>query len=129
MAIKLLLIEDDPVVRRMYERAFSMEGFDTRTASDGTIVFESILLNRPDVILMDVMMPNFNGLETLEELKSERKTQSIPVIMLSAYDDPKIIEKALSLGAARYLVKNNVEPSEISEIVRQIVDQPEATNK
>jgi DNA-binding NarL/FixJ family response regulator len=121
MAIKLLLIEDDAVVRRMYDRTFAMAGFEVRTESDGTVVTETVELNRPDVIVMDVMMPNFNGLETLEDLKKNRKTQGVPVIMLSAYDDEKIVQKAMDLGAARYLVKNAVEPNQIVEIVKEVV--------
>jgi DNA-binding NarL/FixJ family response regulator len=125
MAIKLLLIEDDAVVRRMYDRAFAMAGFEVRTESDGTIVTESVELNRPDIIVMDVMMPNFNGLETLEDLKKNRKTQGVPVIMLSAYDDEKIVQKAIDLGAARYLVKNAVEPDQIVSIIKEVVGTDE----
>lgn len=120
MAIRLLLIEDDAVVRRMYERAFAMAGFLVTSESDGTVVTESVELSRPDIIVMDVMMPNFNGLETLEELKKNQKTQSVPVIMLSAYDDEKIVTKALNLGASRYLVKNAVEPDQIVNIIREV---------
>lgn len=120
MAIQVLLIEDDAVVRRMYERAFAMAGFVVTTESDGTVVTESVELSRPDIIVMDVMMPNFNGLETLEELKKNSKTQSVPVIMLSAYDDEKIVKKAMDLGASRYLVKNAVEPNQIVDIVREV---------
>lgn len=119
--IKLLIVEDDPMVRRMYDRAFAMEGFSIITAHDGTIVYETIKLNRPDIILLDVMMPNFNGIETLGELKEEWATHDIPVIMLSAYDDQEIIQKALSIGAARYLVKNEVEPKDIVAIIYEVL--------
>lgn len=127
--IKLLIVEDDPMIRRMYDRAFDTENFNVTSASDGTIVFETIKLNRPDIVLLDVMMPNFNGLETLAELKEERLTHSIPIIMLSAYDDQEIIDKALGLGAARYLVKNNVEPKDIIAIIYEVLGIPQETPK
>lgn len=125
MATKVLIVEDEPLVQRMYDRALSMAGLDVRLAKDGTIVFETILLNRPDIIILDVMMPNFNGLETLKELKKDRKTWSIPVIMLSANDNPEVIQQALSLGAERYLVKQNVEPQDIVNYINQAVEHKE----
>jgi two-component system, OmpR family, alkaline phosphatase synthesis response regulator PhoP len=121
MAIKIMIVEDDPSVRRMYERAFELAGFEVMLAKDGTIVYETILLNRPDVVIMDVRMPNFNGLTTLEELKSKARTQNIPVIMLSAYNDEAIIQKALDLGADKYLVKSEIEPKELVETIQSIV--------
>ncbi|MEK7594014.1 MAG: response regulator [Patescibacteria group bacterium] len=116
--IKLLLVEDDPPIRRMYENAFEREGFEVQSAYDGTLVRETILNNPPDIVIMDVMMPNFDGIATLKDLKLNAKTSSIPVIMLSANDDPAVIKKALDLGAAHYLVKSNVEPSEVVAIIR-----------
>lgn len=125
MAVKVLLVEDDPLVLRMYERAFTLADFIVMTASDGTIVFETIKLNRPNVVVLDVMMPNFNGLETLEELKGDVATRGIPIIMLSAYDDDEIIEKAMQLGAAKYLVKNRVEPKDIVKVIHEVTGTPE----
>jgi CheY-like chemotaxis protein len=70
---------------------------------------------------MDVMMPNFNGLKALEELKSKPETQNIPVIMLSANDDDAIVQKALGLGAARYLFKDKLEPSQVIQIIKEVM--------
>ncbi|MEK7600312.1 MAG: response regulator [Patescibacteria group bacterium] len=116
--IKVLLVEDDPPIRRMYENAFERAGFRVSSAYDGTLVRETILNNPPDIVILDVMMPNFDGIATLKDLKINPKTKDIPVIMLSAYDDPELIKKALDLGAAYYLVKSNVEPSEVVAMIR-----------
>src|SRR5260221_10225243 len=110
MALRLMLVEDDPMIQRLYENLFARAGFAVMIANDGTIVKETILANQPDIIVMDVMMPNFNGLVTLKELKTNPKTASIPVVMLSAYSDPKLVKQALDLGAKRYLVKSEMEP-------------------
>ncbi len=115
--IKLLLVEDDPPIRRMYENIFEHAGFQVSSAYDGTLVKETILNNPPDIVIMDVMMPNFDGITTLKELKIAPQTQDIPIIMLSANDDPAIIKKALDLGAAHYLIKSNVEPAEIVAMI------------
>lgn len=118
---KLLLVEDDPYMQRMYERAFTAAGFSVNIANDGTIVFETVKLDRPDIIIMDVMMPNFNGLVALEELKASPFSQQIPVIMLSAASDDATIQKALKLGAIKYLIKSQVEPNEIIQIINDII--------
>jgi len=117
----LVLVEDDPFIQRMYERALTAAGFDVSLSPDGTILLEVSQLHAPDIILMDVKMPNFNGLETLEELKSGIGTREIPVIMLSAYDDPAIVNKAMALGAEKYLVKSQYEPMQVVDILKQIL--------
>jgi CheY-like chemotaxis protein len=118
---RLVLVEDDPSIRRMYERAFSTAGFDVTTSEDGTIIAEVAKMNPPDVILMDIMMPNFNGLEALEELKANVLTRGIPVIMLSAYDNAEIVKRALELGARHYLVKSAYEPQQIVDILNETI--------
>lgn len=120
MALKLLLVEDDPAIQRMYSYMFSRAGFDVQTANDGTIVYETILLNRPDIVVMDVMMPNFNGLTTLKELKANPKTQSVPVVMLSAYNDKDLVRQALKLGAAKYILKSSMEPEELVKTIKAV---------
>jgi twitching motility two-component system response regulator PilH len=121
MNTKLLLVEDDPTMQRMYANMFTRAGFTVITADDGTIVLETVMLQRPDIILMDVMMPNFNGLATLRELKTNPKTGTIPIIMLSAFNDEQLVEKALNYGAARYLVKSEVEPDDLVKTVQESV--------
>lgn len=124
MIMKLMLVEDDPAIQRLYERAFMAEGFEVMLANDGTIVYETIRLHRPNIVVMDVMMPNFNGLKTLEELKSNYDTRGIPVVMLSANNDSDVVQKALQLGAVRYLFKDKLEPTEVVRIVKEVADSP-----
>jgi CheY-like chemotaxis protein len=111
MAIKVLLVEDNPFIQRMYGRAFQEAGLTVLTASDGTTVVDLTLQEHPDIILMDVMMPNHNGLETLKDLKANEQTRNVPVIMISAYEEPSLMQESLQLGANRYLLKSAVEPS------------------
>jgi len=116
---RVVLVEDDPMVQRLYDRSLTRAGFDVSLSPDGTILLEVSQLNPPHIILMDVMMPNFNGLEALEELKTGIGTKEIPVIMLSAYDDPAFIKKALELGARHYLVKSQYDPNQVVNIIKE----------
>lgn len=121
--IKVLMVEDDEAIGRMYDIALTQEGFLIEVSHDGTIVFETIRTNQPDIILMDVMMPNFNGLETLKELKEHPETSRIPVIMFSAYGDEAIIQTAMQYGAARYLLKHEYEPMQVAKIIQEVMDE------
>jgi CheY-like chemotaxis protein len=118
---RITLVEDDPFIQRMYDRALNAAGFDVSLSPDGTIVYDVSKIKAPDLILMDVMMPNFNGLEALKELKSGTGTRLIPVIMLSAYDDPALIQQAMDLGAEYYLVKSQNDPQEVVRIIKDVL--------
>lgn len=126
MAIRLMLVEDDPTMQRMYQNIFSRAGFEVMTASDGTIVFETAAFNRPDIIIMDFKMPNFNGLFALKELKASPKTESIPVVMLSAYKDDTLVKSATQLGAAGYLQKGDMEPDELVAYITNLLPKTES---
>jgi DNA-binding response OmpR family regulator len=119
--MKIMMVEDDPIILRMYENLFMRLDIESMTAVDGALVLETIAYNRPDAIIMDVMMPNFNGLATLQDIKNDFRTQRIPVFMLSANDDEKIIKKALDLGAKRYLIKDQFEPQEVVDIIKTTI--------
>lgn len=119
MKPKILLIDDDDMIIRLYDRVLSNSGFNITTARDGTIVAETIKYNRPDIILMDVMMPNFNGIETLKELKSHPLTSGIPIFMFSAYDDKSLIDKSMSYGAEAYLQKSDYDPQEVVDMLHK----------
>ncbi len=121
MALRLMLVEDDPTMQRLYENIFSRAGFDVMTASDGTIVFETVARNRPDIVIMDFKMPNFNGLFALKEIKSSPKTQGIPVVMLSAYKDDTLVDAATKLGASGYLQKGDMEPDELVRYISSFI--------
>lgn len=124
-----MLVEDDPLISRMYEQALSEAGFDVMTASDGTFVYETIRINLPDLIIMDIMMPNFNGLDTIQELRNGVLTNRLPILVLSAYDDPAIVKKAYDLGITKYLLKPTTEPAQLVALIKEtlgIGEQPQS---
>lgn len=117
--IKILLIEDDSLISRLYQKAFSFDLYEVEVASDGEEGFDKIKLFKPDLILMDFMMPKMNGLELLEKVKKEEGIKKIPVIMLTNIKNDKNIDTAIKLGAVKYIVKGDQPPSEVVAMVEE----------
>lgn len=123
MATNLLLVEDNEYVQRMFGRVFAAAEFTVTTATDGSEALQIAEVNKPDTIIMDVMMPNMNGLEALKALKENSETVAIPVVMLSAHDDETLMMQALQLGAKRYLLKSALEPDAIVTLVKEVLNK------
>ena len=117
----ILIVEDDPLMSRLYSKVFSIEGYEVITAADGEESLSAVHKNLPTLILLDVMMPKMNGLELLEKLKSDPSTKKIPVIMLTNLAGTADAEKAMTLGAVKYIVKSEYEPKQIVGMVKEIL--------
>lgn len=113
---KVLVVEDDQFLRKIYEVKLSDEGFNVKIAVDGEEGIKLALDFKPDVILLDLIMPKLNGFEVLEKLKGKEKIKT-PIYVLSNLGQDSDVEKAKELGAEGYLVKA-VTP--INEVVRTI---------
>ncbi len=120
---KILLIEDDEFLADMYKTKFSSEGFSVTVAQDGEIGL-SLLKNglKPNVVLLDVVMPKMNGIEVLQKIKEMEDFDKINVIMFTNMGQKEDIEKAMSLGALGYIVKANFTPSEVVVQVNKILN-------
>jgi CheY-like chemotaxis protein len=116
--IKVLMIEDDALMIRMYQRIFTLSGYEIEVAVDGIEGYDKAKSFKPDLILLDVMMPKMNGLQTLEKLKSDETTKQIPVFMLTNLANKPDAEKAIQNGAVKYLIKSEYEPKQLLEIVK-----------
>ncbi|MDB5176297.1 MAG: domain S-box [Candidatus Saccharibacteria bacterium] len=123
-AIKLLIVEDDPYVIRLYQRLFSHSKLDVKVASDGAQCLELVKSYNPDLVLLDVMMPVLNGLETLDALKANATTKDIPVIMLSNFDDQQAVTSALAKGASDYLIKSDFTAEQVLELIHKTLGKP-----
>jgi len=118
----VLLVDDDPLIIRMYQKKLSGDGYDILTATNGEEALVQVMKKKPDIILLDVMMPKMNGVETLKALKKDSKTKNIPVIILTNLGDrEEDIDKAKKLGARDYLVKSKVSLRELSGIVKNVI--------
>lgn len=121
MAATILIVEDDPLMSRLYHKIFTFEGYKVETAPDGQEGLEKTRTVKPNLILLDVMMPKMNGLEVLDKLKSDPETKSIPVIMLTNLAGQQDAETALSKGAVKYIVKSEYEPKQVANMVKEIL--------
>lgn len=115
---KILLVEDDPLLVKMYSTKFSTDGFNVLTASDGEQGLKTALAEHPDFIILDVMMPKLSGIDMLTKLKQDPQGAQIPVLVLSNLSQEQEAKRALDLGAKEYLVKANFTPSEVVTKVR-----------
>ncbi len=119
--IKVLIIEDDPLMSRMYQKIFSFEKFEVEMAGDGEEGLAKVASFNPTIILLDVMMPKMNGLQVLDELKSNPATRGIPVVMLTNLAGQQDAEAAMVKGAVRYIIKSEHEPKEVVDLVNGII--------
>jgi adenylate cyclase len=99
---RILIIEDEENISNILKLNLEVEGFEVRVAGDGASGFTTALDFRPDLITLDVLMPQRDGWDTLRDLKTDERTRSIPVVMISVVPEQK---KAIDLGAQHYLVK------------------------
>jgi len=118
---RLLLVEDDALTIRLYQKALQQEDFVIDTAENGEEGLEKLKKNKPTLILLDIMMPKMDGIELLQELKSNPDTKDIPVIVLTNLSGSKDAENALEIGAVKFIVKSKTRPNEVLEIVKSII--------
>jgi CheY-like chemotaxis protein len=118
---KILIIEDDPLMSRMYQKIFTFEKYDVEMAADGEEGLAKVASAQPTLILLDVMMPKMNGLQVLDKLKSDEATKHIPVVMLTNLAGQQDAETALAKGAVKYIIKSEYEPKEVADMVKEIL--------
>jgi CheY-like chemotaxis protein len=118
---KILVVEDDPLMSRMYQKIFTFEGYEVEMAGDGEEGLEKVRSSKPTLVLMDIMMPKMNGLQALEKLKADPETKSIPVVMLTNLAGQQDAETALTKGAIKYIIKSEYEPKQVVNMVKEIL--------
>ncbi len=117
MQKKVLSIEDDAFLSSLVATKLSENGFAVVTAATGTDGIAKAKNEIPDVILLDLMLPDMGGFDILKELRADETTASIPVIILSNLGGREEIEESVKLGASSYLIKSNVLPQEVVDMV------------
>lgn len=120
---KILSIEDDAFLSGLISDKFVENGFAIITANLGGIGIQEARTQKPALILLDLMLPDMSGFDILKEIKEDSDTKDIPVVILSNLGGSGDLEKGLALGAERYLIKSNVLPEEVVEIVQEILSK------
>ena len=115
---KILLVEDDVALSGVYKTRLQMEGFETREVNNGEDALSAAVDFKPDLILLDAMMPKISGFDVLDILRNTPATSNVRIIMLTALSQPKDKERAESLGVDDYLVKSQVVISDVIDRVR-----------
>ena len=118
---KLLIIEDDQIVANIYLRKFQIEGFQVELALDGEAGLASTLKSRPDIVILDLMLPRLNGVEVLKRLRAEPTTRDLPVVVLSNAYMSSLVQEALKAGANYCMIKANCTPRQLFDIVNKTI--------
>ncbi|MDO4773601.1 MAG: response regulator [Candidatus Saccharibacteria bacterium] len=120
--IKIAIIEDDPTISQMYRMKFEADGFDVRLADNGAIGVELAESFRPDIILLDMQMPEMNGAEALAAIRQQEWGKAIPVIVLTNLGEEEAPAELKDLNVASYIVKANMTPRQVVAAVKTLID-------
>lgn len=116
---KVLIIEDDQRINKVYMAKLSVEGITVVTALDGEEGLRKIYSEKPDLVLLDLMLPRKSGFDILKEIKADPKVKDIPVLILSNLAQEKEVEQGLALGAEDYLVKTDYSIQQVMEKIKK----------
>ncbi len=120
---KILFVEDEPNLQKAISEVLKQEGYQIIGAGDGEEGLEKAKAEKPNLILLDLILPKKDGFEVLKELKSDNELKDIPVIVLTNLEGIGDVEKALSLGATTYLVKANYDLEDVVKTVRSQIKE------
>ena len=120
---KILLIEDDKFLRELIIQKLGKEGFDVVEAAEGEIGVTKMEEEKPDLVLLDLILPGIDGFEVLRRVKANTAVSSVPVIILSNLGQRDDVEKGIELGAVDYLIKAHFTPGEIVEKIKAVLSQ------
>lgn len=121
MAKKILICEDEKVLANLLRKKLTQEGYEIFLALDGKESLAKMKEKKPDLVLLDIIMPEMDGFEVMETMVKDKKLKDIPVIIISNSGQPVEIERAQKLGAKDWLIKTEFDPQEvIDKVVKQI---------
>ena len=118
---KVCIVEDEPSIREIYQTELEANGFEVVTADDGQQGFDVISKEKPDVALIDLLMPVKDGMTLIRELQADENLSEIPIIILSNLTEEETISKAKDIKTEFYLVKSLFEPKKVVQIVKEVL--------
>jgi len=121
MAKKILLVEDEELMIDLLQRKLTKEGYEISVARDGEEGLKAMREVKPNLVLLDIIMPKMGGFEVMEEIGKNKELKKIPVIVISNSGQPVELDKAQKLGAKDWLIKTEFDPQEVvDKVVKQI---------
>jgi two-component system, OmpR family, alkaline phosphatase synthesis response regulator PhoP len=121
MAKKILIVEDEKILSEMYTEKFQQAGFEVVSAPEAEDGLEVAKAEKPDLIILDILLPKGDGISFLQKMKEEPGLSSVPVVVFSNFDDPETKKTAFRLGVKDYLIKTNHTPREIIEKIKEVL--------
>ena len=118
---KILIVEDDQMISSMYKTKLEQDGFAVLIADNGSQGLELAGQEKPDLIMLDIILPQLDGFSVLQELKNNSKTKNTPVVMLTNLGTDEDKAKGEKLGATGYLVKSDLTPAQVSKTVKKYI--------
>jgi len=118
---KILLVEDDPLLVDIYTTKLRQSGFEVQVAEQGEKALAAIEEGKPDLVLLDIVLPSMDGWDILRQVREIEKFRGIPIIILSNLGQKEDIERGIKLGATDYLIKAHFSPGEITEKIASIL--------
>lgn len=113
MSKKILFVEDDEGFFNIFSVPLKMKGYNVVHVSDGSLAVEKIIIEKPDLVLLDIVLPGTSGLDILKELREREETKEVKIVMLTNFGSDDNISKAMEYGSNDYLMKYNIVPSEL----------------
>lgn len=120
---KVLIVEDDPFMTSLMANAFQKDGFDVVLADNGEDAVTQVSKAKPDIALLDILLPKKNGIEALREIRAIPEGKDLPVIIVSNLEDASYVTDAEKLGVKGYLVKANIQIPELVAKVRSVLGE------
>lgn len=118
---KILIIEDDPFISEMYAVKLNQAGFQTELAADGQTGLAKIKTGKPDLILLDIVLPKLDGFEILKKIKADPGLKNLPVLLLTNLGQKAEVEKGLALGADEYIIKAHFTPTAVVAKIKELL--------
>ncbi len=119
MAKKILIIEDEEIIYSLLQKKLTEEGYQISIAKDGVEGMEKMKEAKPDLVLLDIVMPRKGGFEVMEEMRGDESLKGIPIIVISNSGQPVELDRAKELGAKDWLIKTEFDPLEVLEKVKK----------
>lgn len=123
MSKTILFIEDESALQKILGEALSKEGYKITSALDGEIGLRLAKTKKPDLVLLDLILPKINGFEVLKRIKEDPEIREIPIIVLTNLEGIEDVDRALELGATTYLVKENYDLEEVVEKIKKALEE------
>ena len=123
MGKKIVFVEDDEGFFNLFSAALNMKGYDVIHVPEGAQAVEKIKVEKPDLVLLDIILPGMSGLDVLKELKETEETKYVKIVMLTNFGTDDNVNKAMELGADDYLMKYNVVPSELPDKIATLLGE------